>query len=141
MREIEPAQKICPGRRRRQEERAVSGRGNEMGRAEEAPYRRAGGAGVGGGDGLRNYYLGHTHDLLLQLRVKTHNLHRLEAQRNDLNSKGTIWVATRVFVLDLGLRIFIPGVIFVTGSELDLVRIRTAFRLFLNARGRWSERA
>ncbi|OAE18569.1 hypothetical protein AXG93_1923s1250 [Marchantia polymorpha subsp. ruderalis] len=87
VREIEPAQKICPGRRRRQEERAVSGRGNEMGRAEEAPYRRAGGAGVGGGDGLRNYYLGHTHDLLLQLRVKTHNLHRLEAQRNDLNSK------------------------------------------------------
>jgi 26S proteasome regulatory subunit T6 len=58
-----------------------------MGRAEEAPIKRPG-TGTSG-DGLRNYYLGHIHDLLLQLRVKTHNLHRLEAQRNDLNSKGT----------------------------------------------------
>lgn len=40
------------------------------------------------GEGLRHYYLSHIHDLLLQLRVKTHNLRRLEAQRNDLNSKG-----------------------------------------------------
>lgn len=54
-----------------------------MGRAEEAPNRP-----VRSGEGLRHYYLSHIHDLLLQLRVKTHNLHRLEAQRNDLNSKG-----------------------------------------------------
>ncbi|KAG0570678.1 hypothetical protein M758_6G172900 [Ceratodon purpureus] len=53
-----------------------------MGRAEEAPNRA-----VRSGEGLRHYYLSHIHDLLLQLRVKTHNLHRLEAQRNDLNSK------------------------------------------------------
>lgn len=56
-----------------------------MGRAEEAPNRP-----VKSGEGLRQYYLSHIHDLLLQLRVKTHNLHRLEAQRNDLNSKGKL---------------------------------------------------
>lgn len=56
-----------------------------MGRAEEAPNRP-----VRSGEGLRQYYLSHIHDLLLQLRVKTHNLHRLEAQRNDLNSKGKL---------------------------------------------------
>jgi 26S proteasome regulatory subunit T6 len=53
-----------------------------MGRAEEPLTRLA-----RSGEGLRHYYLSHIHDLLLQLRVKTHNLHRLEAQRNDLNSK------------------------------------------------------
>jgi 26S proteasome regulatory subunit T6 len=53
-----------------------------MGRAEEMPSRA-----VKAGDGLRHYYMSHIHDSLLQLRVKTHNLHRLEAQRNDLNSK------------------------------------------------------
>jgi 26S proteasome regulatory subunit T6 len=43
----------------------------------------------GGGEGLRQYYLQHIHDLQLQIRQKTHNLNRLEAQRNDLNSRGT----------------------------------------------------
>lgn len=42
----------------------------------------------GGGDGLRQYYLQHIHDLQLQVRQKNHNLNRLEAQRNDLNSRG-----------------------------------------------------
>ncbi|GJN19293.1 hypothetical protein PR202_gb06553 [Eleusine coracana subsp. coracana] len=41
----------------------------------------------GGGEGLRQYYLQHIHDLQLQIRQKTHNLNRLEAQRNDLNSR------------------------------------------------------
>lgn len=40
------------------------------------------------GDGLRQYYLQHIHDLQLQVRQKSHNLNRLEAQRNDLNSRG-----------------------------------------------------
>ena len=40
------------------------------------------------GEGLRQYYMQHIHDLQLQIRQKTHNLNRLEAQRNDLNSKG-----------------------------------------------------
>ncbi|XP_058074592.1 26S proteasome regulatory subunit 8 homolog A isoform X2 [Magnolia sinica] len=39
------------------------------------------------GEGLRQYYLQNIHDLQLQVRQKTHNLNRLEAQRNDLNSK------------------------------------------------------
>ncbi|KAH0467060.1 hypothetical protein IEQ34_004298 [Dendrobium chrysotoxum] len=41
----------------------------------------------GGGEGLRQYYLQHIHDLQLQVRQKSHNLNRLEAQRNDLNAK------------------------------------------------------
>ncbi|XP_042489620.1 26S proteasome regulatory subunit 8 homolog A [Macadamia integrifolia] len=39
------------------------------------------------GEGLRQYYLQHIHDNQLQVRQKTHNLNRLEAQRNDLNSR------------------------------------------------------
>ncbi|KAF3624138.1 hypothetical protein CQW23_01855 [Capsicum baccatum] len=39
------------------------------------------------GEGLRQYYMQHIHDLQLQVRHKTHNLNRLEAQRNELNSK------------------------------------------------------
>lgn len=41
------------------------------------------------GEGLRQYYLQHIHELQLQVRQKTHNLNRLEAQRNELNSRGT----------------------------------------------------
>lgn len=41
------------------------------------------------GEGLRQYYLQHIHELQLQVRQKSHNLNRLEAQRNELNSKGT----------------------------------------------------
>ncbi|RWW57515.1 hypothetical protein BHE74_00035694 [Ensete ventricosum] len=43
----------------------------------------------GGGEGLRQYYLQHIHDHQLQIRQKTNNLQRLEAQRNDLNSRGS----------------------------------------------------
>ncbi|KAG5541070.1 hypothetical protein RHGRI_021077 [Rhododendron griersonianum] len=39
------------------------------------------------GEGLRQYYLQHIHDLQLEVRQKSHNLSRLEAERNDLNSK------------------------------------------------------
>ena len=40
------------------------------------------------GEGLKMYYLQHIQDLQLQVRQKNHNLNRLEAQRNDLNSRG-----------------------------------------------------
>lgn len=42
------------------------------------------------GEGLRQYYLQHIHELQLNLRLKTHNLNRLEAQRNELNSRGPL---------------------------------------------------
>lgn len=42
------------------------------------------------GEGLRQYYMQHIHDLWLQLNIKSNNLNRLEAQRNELNSKGLI---------------------------------------------------
>jgi hypothetical protein len=70
-------------RERNSERQRVASIVAAMGRAEEMPSRA-----VKAGDGLRHYYMSHIHDSLLQLRVKTHNLHRLEAQRNDLNSKG-----------------------------------------------------
>ncbi|KAI8548325.1 hypothetical protein RHMOL_Rhmol07G0265800 [Rhododendron molle] len=44
------------------------------------------------GEGLRQYYLQHIHDLQLEVRQKSHNLSRLEAERNDLNSKGMNFV-------------------------------------------------
>ncbi|RZR89289.1 hypothetical protein BHM03_00016989 [Ensete ventricosum] len=47
----------------------------------------------GGGEGLRQYYLQHIHDHQLQIRQKTNNLQRLEAQRNDLNSRECLsWI-------------------------------------------------
>ncbi|KAK1259267.1 hypothetical protein QJS04_geneDACA005586 [Acorus gramineus] len=49
--------------------------------------KSAAGAARVGGEGLRQYYMQHIHDLQLQVRQKTHNLNRLEAQRNDLNSR------------------------------------------------------
>lgn len=40
------------------------------------------------GEGLRSYYVSKIEQMELQLREKTQNLRRLEAQRNELNSKG-----------------------------------------------------
>ena len=42
------------------------------------------------GEGLKQYYLQHIHELQRQLRQKTNNLNRLEAQRNELNSRGPL---------------------------------------------------
>nr|CAB63651.1 26S proteasome subunit 8 [Fagus sylvatica] len=39
------------------------------------------------GEGLKQYYLQHIHEHQLQVRQKTHNLNRLEAQRNEFNSR------------------------------------------------------
>lgn len=56
------------------------------------------------GEGLRQYYLQHIHELQLQVRQKTHNLNRLEAQRNELNSRGTclkfvVFIRTLMYIL------------------------------------------
>ncbi len=40
------------------------------------------------GDGLRGYYKSKLQELDLLIKDKTHNLRRLEAQRNELNQQG-----------------------------------------------------
>lgn len=40
------------------------------------------------GDGLKTYFRGKIEEGELQIRTKAHNLRRLEAQRNDLNTQG-----------------------------------------------------
>ena len=40
------------------------------------------------GEGLRAYYKGKIEELEIQIRDKQHNLRRMEAQRNELNSRG-----------------------------------------------------
>jgi 26S proteasome regulatory subunit T6 len=54
--------------------------------AEESCLAKTGAAKQG--EGLKQYYIQHIHELLLHVRQKTHNLNRLEAQRNDINSRG-----------------------------------------------------
>ncbi|KAM7461117.1 hypothetical protein LguiA_029238 [Lonicera macranthoides] len=67
------------------------------------------------GEGLRQYYLQHIHDLQLQVRRKTHNLNRLEAKRNDLNSRG-------LAALSFGVWMSHP-----TGCVFDLSSVTSAF--------------
>lgn len=45
------------------------------------------------GDGLRAYYQGKIEELELAARDKAATLRRLEAQRNELNSKGPVFEA------------------------------------------------
>jgi 26S proteasome regulatory subunit T6 len=41
------------------------------------------------GEGLKGYYRGKIEELELLIKDKSHNLRRLEAQRNELNTHGT----------------------------------------------------
>ena len=43
---------------------------------------------VAAGEGLRAYYKGKIEELEIQIRDKQHNLKRMEAQRNELNTQG-----------------------------------------------------
>jgi 26S proteasome regulatory subunit T6 len=40
------------------------------------------------GDGLKPYYKAKVEELELLIKDKSHNLRRLEAQRNELNTQG-----------------------------------------------------
>jgi 26S proteasome regulatory subunit T6 len=40
------------------------------------------------GDGLKGYFKGKIEELDLMIKDKAHNLRRLEAQRNELNTQG-----------------------------------------------------
>ena len=44
--------------------------------------------GVQKGEGLQQYYKGKIEELELLIKDKSHNLRRLEAQRNELNTQG-----------------------------------------------------
>ena len=57
------------------------------GAAGPAPIMAAGKA-VPAGEGLRAYYRSKIEELEVQIRDKQHNLKRMEAQRNELNTKG-----------------------------------------------------
>lgn len=46
--------------------------------------------GLAVGEGLNSYYKAKIEELEIQARDKQHNLRRLEAQRNQLNTKGVI---------------------------------------------------
>ena len=48
------------------------------------------------GEGLKSYYKAKIEELEIQARDKQHNLRRLEAQRNDLNTKGIAAFASAV---------------------------------------------
>ncbi len=50
------------------------------------------------GDGLKSYYKTKIEELEILARDKQHNLRRLEAQRNELNTKGRTseWLFDRV---------------------------------------------
>lgn len=47
---------------------------------------------AGPGHGLRDYYRGKIEELEIAIKEKQHNLRRIEAQRNELNSRGA-WPA------------------------------------------------
>ncbi|KAF3447178.1 hypothetical protein FNV43_RR12358 [Rhamnella rubrinervis] len=73
------------------------------------------------GEGLRQYYLQQIHDLQLQLRHKTHNLNRLEAQRNDLNSRVRMLKEELQLLQEPGS--YVGEVVKVMGKSKVLVKI------------------
>ncbi|KAL6985310.1 26S proteasome regulatory subunit 8 A [Sarracenia purpurea var. burkii] len=78
------------------------------------------------GEGLRQYYLQHIHDLQLQDRQKTHNLNRLEAQRNDLNSKVRMLKEELQLLQEPGS--YVGEVVKVMGKSKVLVKVHPEWK-------------
>nr|XP_009779941.1 PREDICTED: 26S protease regulatory subunit 8 homolog A-like [Nicotiana sylvestris]XP_016495416.1 PREDICTED: 26S protease regulatory subunit 8 homolog A-like [Nicotiana tabacum] len=76
------------------------------------------------GEGLRQYYMQHIHDLQLQVRLKTHNLNRLEAQRNELNSKVRMLKEELQLLQEPGS--YVGEVVKVMGKSKVLVKVSNA---------------
>ncbi|KAJ8644419.1 hypothetical protein MRB53_006167 [Persea americana] len=72
------------------------------------------------GEGLRQYYQQHIHDLQLLIRQKTHNLNRLKAQRNNLNSKVNMLREELQLLQEPGL--YLGEVVKVMGKSKVLVK-------------------
>ena len=53
--------------------------------------------------GIRSYYGSKLDELEVIIREKTQNLARLSAQRNALNTRGTLWFYLRLHVNSLGM--------------------------------------
>lgn len=62
---------------------------------------------VAKGPGLRSYYQAKIEEMEIMIRDKSQNLRRLEAQRNELNSKGA-YTARRLFFRIGGYKRFRP---------------------------------
>jgi hypothetical protein len=59
--------------------------------------------------GLKSYYKGKIEELEMLIKDKSHNLRRLEAQRNELNTQGTHLSSVQVLSILLGLHAAFPG--------------------------------
>lgn len=79
----------------------------ETRRADESKQQHQQGAGAGGGEGLRQYYQQRIQDMQLLVRQKDHDLQRLEAQRNDLNSRGFFSLVYRIQFVYFNCRRFL----------------------------------
>lgn len=75
--------------------------GIEVKRADGVPEENCSAKPTKQGEGLRQYYAQNIHELQLLLRQKTHNLNRLEAQRNELNSRGMLTLTLILFFYSL----------------------------------------
>ncbi|XP_052295027.1 26S proteasome regulatory subunit 8 homolog A [Citrus sinensis] len=76
------------------------------------------------GEGLRQYYLQHIHELQLQVRQKTHNLNRLEAQRNELNSRVRMLKEELQLLQEPGS--YVGEVVKVMGKNKVLVKVSSS---------------
>lgn len=50
------------------------------------------------GEGFRSYYITKIEELQLIVAEKSQNLRRLQAQRNELNAKGTTQIYNLIFI-------------------------------------------